>query len=1097
MNNDEAVNTATHFVGIGASAGGLEAIEAFFKSMPSDSGCAFIVVQHLSPDYKSLMAELLSKRTQMPVKRAEEGMLVEANHVYLIPPNHDLRIFSGRLTLEEQTRDGGINLPIDIFLTSLAEDQGDKSVAIILSGTGSDGARGVRAIKEKLGLVMVQDENSAAFDGMPRAVIATGMVDYVLTPEEMPGQLISYIQHPYVKKTEKKEVLFDEEGDISRIFSMLRGKTGVDFTYYKPSTMVRRIERRMSINQFLNLRDYVRYLETHVEEIDHLQRDLLIGVTNFFRDSQVFKQLKSVWLSDYFEQIQSRSIRIWVSGCSTGEEAYTLAMVCSEVRSRFPHIEDVKIFATDVDKEAIATAGSGVYPESILADVPQDYLNKYFTKKDNNYVVSRSIREMVVFALHNVIKDPPFTNIDLVSCRNLLIYLQPMLQQRVMELFNYSLKPGGLLLLGSSESTGDMNEYFEQVHPKWRVYRSRGRRKKEVLSNQTINFQGAGRVLRPANPLDPHTPHYEVSVDEQVLERLVNGLSGRFIPLTLVVNEQFELIYSVGSPTPYLKFPSGRVITDIGKLAHPDLSIPITTGIHRLLKHQKDVDYNSIKVNITDSVQEQVNMHLTLLPTKKNQLQFIAILIETVSRISKDQPDQVSQAFDVGEATQQRITDLEQELQYTRENLQATVEELETSNEELQATNEELLASNEELQSTNEELQSVNEELYTVNAEHQTKITELTTVNNDLDNLLNNISVGTLFLDDNLEIRRFTPDVTRVLRIIEQDVGRPFDDLAHDFVDMDLDRLVKEVNQTHESIERETKDQAGNHYFVHIIPYQIAPNMFEGVLLTFVNINTVKKMQDALILSEERNKLAQQATQTGSWDWDLNTNRLTWSETIERMFGFEPGSFDNSYETFLASVHQDDRQLVREKIQNSIDNPNNSYEVKHRIVWPNGHIRWMYEHGKILVDNFQRPIRMVGIVRDVTERHHAEEELIRSEHLFRSTLENLDMIAIQLDREGRIIFVNDFYLNLTSWSRESLMHQKWLDLCVPQIEHLDMKKMLSNLYSGRKPVLTNYENHVLHQNGEKTLVYWNNTVIYDVDSRPMGLSAIGQPVVPE
>ncbi|MBF0471880.1 MAG: chemotaxis protein CheR, partial [Gammaproteobacteria bacterium] len=439
----------SHYVGIGASAGGLEAIDAFFTSMSPESGCAFIVVQHLSPNHKSLMAELLSKRTEMPVCRAEEGMTVEANCVYLIPPNHDLRIFHGKLLLTEQDRHGGVNLPLDIFLNSLAIDQGEKAVAIILSGTGSDGTRGVRAIKEKVGMVMVQSEDTAAFDGMPRSAIATGLVDYILPPEEMPLHLTSFIRHPYANKKERSVTLLSDEDGINRIFAMLRERSSLDFTYYKPSTMARRIERRMSVNQVLSLRDYVRYLERYPSEVDTLHRDLLIGVTNFFRDPAVFENLQQNWLRELIEKSDLRQFRIWVAGCSTGEEAYTLAIICKEVMRSLDKQIEIKVFATDVDRDAIAVASAGVYPESISADIPPELLSVYFTRRDSNFIIARQVREMVVFAQHNVFKDPPFTNIELVSCRNLLIYLQPVLQMRVMELFNFSLKPEGILLLGT------------------------------------------------------------------------------------------------------------------------------------------------------------------------------------------------------------------------------------------------------------------------------------------------------------------------------------------------------------------------------------------------------------------------------------------------------------------------------------------------------------------------------------------------------------------------------------------------------------------------------------------------------------------------
>ncbi|MBF0255860.1 MAG: PAS domain-containing protein, partial [Gammaproteobacteria bacterium] len=754
----------SHYVGIGASAGGLEAIDTFFKNMPPDSGCAFIVVQHLSPDHKSLMLELLSKRTEMPLSRATEGMLVESNHIYLIPPNHDLRIFHGKLLLNEQDRHGGINLPIDIFLTSLAEDQGDKAVAIILSGTGSDGTRGVRAIKEKVGMVMVQNEDSAAFDGMPRSAIATGLVDYILAPEDMPQQLVSYIKHPYANKADRSDALLNDEDSTNGIFALLREKSGLDFTYYKPSTMVRRIERRMSVNQILSLRDYLRYLERYPGEVETLYRDLLIGVTNFFRDPQVFKQLQEKWLPELIERTETGSLRMWVAGCSTGEEAYTLAILCHEVMLNLGKLLEIKIFATDVDREAIAIAGAGIYPESISADVPANYLAKYFHRREKDFLIARHIREMVVFAQHNVIKDPPFTNIGLISCRNLLIYLQPVLQQRVMELFNFSLNAGGILLLGTSETTGEMGDYFEPLHHKWKLHRSRGRKRRDVLSEQAANFDIGTRLSRPASMIMGQAYRQNLHEEERLLDRLLQGVSERYLPFTLVINERMDLLHMTGDASGYLRFPSGKMITDLSRLVRKDLAIPLATGVQKVLKKQEEVHYTNIHLHDAEGANRTVNMHIIPLPKTKAQDVLLGVFIEEVVVSDQSRPGS-GLTYDVGKEAEQRINDLEQELQFTRENLQATVEELETSNEELQATNEELLASNEELQSTNEELQSVNEELYTVNAEHQSKIAELTEVNNDLDNLLGNIRVATLFLDQNLEIRRFTPEIAHFMRI--------------------------------------------------------------------------------------------------------------------------------------------------------------------------------------------------------------------------------------------------------------------------------------------------------------------------------------------
>ena len=465
----------THYVGIGASAGGLEAIELFFKNMPPSSNLAFIVVQHLSPDYKSLMVELLSKKTAMPVHRAEDGMEVLANNVYLIPPKKNLTIFHGKLLLNDKVVNQGINLPIDIFLRSLAEDQTNHSIAIILSGTGSDGTRGVRAIKELGGMVMVQEEESAKFDGMPKAAISTGVADFILAPEEMPEQLLAYVAHPYVTGEKQSDLLLKDADALTRLFAELRDKTKVDFTYYKPSTITRRIERRMSVTQISDFEEYVEYLQNYPGEVTALYRDLLIGVTNFFRDPEAMQELEEKWLPELLLRSQNREIRFWVAGCSTGEEAYTLAILVKEVMEKLSISRDVKIFATDIDKDAVVSASTGIYPESIIGDLNPKIVAKYFYHKEEKLQIARHIREMVVFAQHNVIKDPPFTNIDLISCRNLLIYLQPILQQKVFEMFNFSLNPDGLLFLGTSESVGEMEECFATLHQKHKILRSKGK----------------------------------------------------------------------------------------------------------------------------------------------------------------------------------------------------------------------------------------------------------------------------------------------------------------------------------------------------------------------------------------------------------------------------------------------------------------------------------------------------------------------------------------------------------------------------------------------------------------------------------------------
>ena len=836
-------SSAMHYVGIGASAGGLEAIELFFTHMPPDSGMAFIVVQHLSPDYKSLMVELLSKKTSIPVRRAEDGMEVLPNHVYLIPPKKNLTIFHGKLLLSEQDHSRGVNLPIDVFLRSLAEDQAERAVAIILSGTGSDGMRGVRAVKENGGMVMVQSEESAKFDGMPRSAISTGLADFVLPPDQMPKQLQAFIKHPYVAKAERAESLLTNEDGLIRIFAMLRERCKVDFTYYKPSTVVRRIERRMSINQVEDIKDYVSYILSNPQELITLYRELLIGVTSFFRDQEAFDLLAEKVLPDLLRNAANRELRFWVAACSTGEEAYSLAITVRECMEQMGVTRDIKIFATDIDRDAIHFAASGSYPESIAADLSPRILSKYFHKRDDNFQIARTIREMVVFAQHNLIKDPPFTNLDLISCRNVLIYFQPVLQRKVFEFFNFSLAADGVLFLGSSETTGDMASYFDVVDHKLKIFRSKGRLKPLTDTHLPMatdtrfqemkgQFAVARRALRPTD-------------EERVMERFVEAASPDYIPLALVVNEQFEVQHIFGDATDYFRLPSGKVVNDISKMAVKELAIPLATGIQKVLRQNQEQRFSNINLSHLGPGR-MVDLRIKPMPGKKEQVRLVAIFLSEGKKPGHTlDSDPHVQTYDLSKEAEDRMRDLEHELQFTRENLQATIEELETSNEELQATNEELLASNEELQSTNEELQSTNEELFTVNAELQNKILELTELHNDLDNLLSATQIGNLLLDENMEVRRFSARICDIFKLMEGDIGRPITHITHHLQQCDPIALIREVQTSNKALEQEVQTTAGRWYLMRIVPYTVGPGTFSGTVVSFIEISLMKQVQES------------------------------------------------------------------------------------------------------------------------------------------------------------------------------------------------------------------------------------------------------------
>ena len=988
----------TLYVGIGASAGGLEAIETFFTNMPSDSGFAFIVVQHLSPDYKSLMVELLSKRTEMGVLRAEDGMVVQHNKVYLIPPKKNLTIFHGKLLLNEQDFSRGLNLPIDIFFRSLAEDQAEKAVGIILSGTGSDGMRGTRSIKENGGMIMVQDEETAKFDGMPRSAISTGLADFVLPPEDMPSQLMAFAKHPYTAKADRAEALLSDEDGLTRIFALLREKSKVDFTYYKPSTVIRRIERRMSVNQIEDIREYVQHLQNYPGEIMALYRELLIGVTSFFRDQEAFKQLEEKWLPELFKRKEESEIRFWVAGCSTGEEAYTFAILAREVMEEMGRLLDLKIFATDVDKDAIIRAGSGVYPASIAADLSPRLLAKYFYHKDDNFQISRNIREMVVFAQHNLVKDPPFTNIDLVSTRNLLIYLQPVLQKKVLELINFSLNPGGVLILGTSETVGEMSDYFETVSQKYKIYKSSGRIKPTVNPQELLTI--SDRKTREIIARQPGAVRgFRVQDTEKILERLLDSVIGDYMPLTLVVNDQMDVQHVFGNTDGYFRVPSGRISTDITKMASKDLSIPLTTGIQKVFRTNTELRFANIQLRYSEST-KSINLRIKPLPQKKGQEPLVAVFLSEVKTEKLDSLVDVS-AYDLSKEAEQRIRDLEQELQFTKENLQATIEELETANEELQATNEELLASNEELQSTNEELQSTNEELHTVNTEYQNKIIELTELNNDVDNLLASSHIGALLLDENLEIRKFSPQVADILRVWDNDVGRPINHINHRITNQDPYEIIRRVQKSSVPAEEQVRLKNGRWYLMRVVPYAIGPQKYSGIVATFVEISQIKEAQEALTQSESILKRTAGLAKIGSWEYHVRTGEHSWSEETFKIHDLEPAT-QPTPEQGIEFYTSDSKPIIKEAFQKACEQ-GAPYDLVLELVTAKGNHKWVRAIGLPQLEN-GRVVTVEGAFQDITGLKELSEALRESEQryqeLFNAMNEGFSLHELITDDHG-------------------------------------------------------------------------------------------------
>jgi two-component system CheB/CheR fusion protein len=852
-------------VGIGASAGGLAAFEAFFSGMPAGAnpGMAFILVQHLAPDHKSILTELIRRYTRMQVFEVEDGMAVQPDCAYIIPPNRDMAFLNGALHLLEPAAPRGHRMPIDFFFRSLAQDQHERALCIVLSGTGSDGTLGVRAIKGEGGMVMVQNPASTEYDGMPRSAIATGLVDYELPPAEMPAQLIAYVAHAFGRPPHPATAPAPKtENALKKIFILLRAQTGHDFSEYKPSTLRRRIERRMAVHQIDSIDAYVKYLQQTPAEVEALFRDLLIGVTNFFRDPEAFQAVEEQIIPKLAADKPAGSIiRVWAPGCSTGEEACSIAILLAERQEAIKRSFKVQIFATDIDRQAIATARAGIYPASIAADISPERLARFFTAEPGGsaYRVHKRIRDMLVFSEQDVIQDPPFSKIDLVSCRNLLIYMGGELQKKLIPLFHYALNPGGFLLLGTSETVGEFGGLFTALDRKWKLYQRR---------EDTHGAQRAAldRFLPPGKALEAAVP--QAAGKRPLRELTEQALLQQVAPAAALINGQGDILYLHGRTGLYLEPPPGEAgINNILKMAREGLRRDLATALHKAAGIHEMVCHPGLRVKTNGGF---TSVNLTIRPVVRasaatGEAPLYLVILEEAPPIVPEQAEPavlpaIAQADEPHADADARVAALKQELRAKEEYLQTANEELETSNEELKSSNEEMQSVNEELQSTNEELetskeelQSVNEELATVNVELQTKVADLSRANNDMNNLLAGTGIATVFVDHQLRILRFTPSATRIINLILSDVGRPVAHIVSNLAG--YDRLPEDVQAVLDGLipkELEVQTRSGEWYAMRILPYRTLDNVIEGAVITFVDISEAKKAQEALRESEAR-----------------------------------------------------------------------------------------------------------------------------------------------------------------------------------------------------------------------------------------------------
>ena len=831
-------------VGIGASAGGLEALDQFLRNVPADSGMAFVIVQHLDPMRRGVMPELLQRVTRMKVVQVKDRTRVRPDCVYVIPPNKDLSLLHGVLHLLAPAGARGLRLPIDFFLRSLAQDQQEHSVGVILSGMGSDGTLGLRAIKERAGVVLVQDPATAKYDSMPRSAIEAGLADIVAPADELPGKMLAYLKRtPPIARTEEA-LEAKAQNALEKVVVLLRAHTGNDFSFYKRNTLYRRIERRMGIHQISKMPAYVRYLQENSQELNLLFKELLIGVTNFFRDPADWEQLRTQVVPALLAvRPPGQAIRAWVPGCSTGEEAYSLAIVLREALDELKPKRNlqIQIFATDLDKDAIEKARQGVFPSNISADVSEARLKRFFAKEQAGYRVRKEIRELVIFAPQNLILEPPFTKLDILSCRNLLIYLTPEVQKKLIPLFHYSLNPGGILFQGSAETIGDFTSLFTPLVGKSRIFR----RKESVLRPEQIAFPSSFSASRPAGTearlaIKPPTSLQSLA-DELVLQR--------YAPPAVLTNDLGDIFYVSGRTGKYLEPAAGKANWNLFAMAREGLRYELTRAFAEALRQKESVVLPGLKVG-TNGGTQYVDVTLQRLDEPESLRGLVMIVF---TDIAPPAPATISGRSAKSPARSPRLAELEQELLQVRGEARATHEEMQTSQEELRSANEELQSTNEELQSTNEELttskeemQSMNEELQTVNTELQAKVDELSRASNDMKNLLDSTDIATLFLDRELNVRRFTPQTTKIIKLIAGDAGRPITDLASELCYPELSDDAREVLRKLAAVEKPIGTRDGRWFTVRIMPYRTQDDRIDGVVITFANITGSKTLEASL-----------------------------------------------------------------------------------------------------------------------------------------------------------------------------------------------------------------------------------------------------------
>jgi two-component system, chemotaxis family, CheB/CheR fusion protein len=976
-------------VGIGASAGGLEAFRQLLSHLPTDTGMGFVFIQHLDPKQKSLLSEILARETSMPVVEVQNGTAVEPNCVYVIPPNAKMAIAQGLLKLTTRDKTRGVAMPIDAFFLSLAEDRGSKAIAVVLSGGESDGARGLEAVKEAGGITFAQCEASAKVSSMPNTAVATGQVDFVLTPPDIAAELANISHHPYVvHPTPARAIAALSEGEtaLQAIFAMLQRLTGVDFTLYKHATLKRRILRRMVVHRLENLEDYVVYLRKHSTEVQALHEDMLINVTSFFRDPVEFDILKSKVFPTIADKAHEVPIRIWVAGCSTGEEAYSIAICLLEFLDNRPIRPPILIYATDISDWAIERARTGFYTQSLVADISPERLRRFFVSVEGGYQIGKSVRELCIFAKQDLCSDPPFSKLDLISCRNVLIYLGAALQKKILPTFHYGLNPWGFLMLGTSETTGELSDLFAPVHKKHKIYS-----RKLVPARLSLDLIANTYPTESPNPVSRYNAAAWSDLDlQKEADQIVLDW---YAPVGVVINNDLEILHFRGQTSPYLESASGRASHNLLKMAKEDLKLELRTAIYQAKQQELSVRKEGVQIRENEQIRP---ISLEVIPLKARSAgehYFLVLFEEATSAISSQSTgahsarDQFAGAKETEPWREkqthdnyQEIARLNQELANTKEYLRSIIEEQETTNQDLRAANEEILSSNEEFQSSNEELetakeeiQATNEELNTINDELHLRNLELTQVSSDLQNFISSTNIPILMLGSDLRIRRFTARAQSILHLIPEDVGRPFRDIRSTLNVPDLESQILEVMNTLAIKEQEVQDQEGHWYHLRIRPYRTIDNRIDGAMLMLMDIDALKRGMEQLEYSRNYAQAIVETVREPLIVLDSNLQVLTANQSFYQTFQvaaaeteqqviFELGNGQwniPQLRQLLIEILPDHTQLQDFEVEHDFE------QIGHKIMLLNARTMDQAEGGKSIL----------LAIEDITERKQLEAEL--------------------------------------------------------------------------------------------------------------------------